>query len=77
MVLFRHAGLDPASRTSWRNWIPASAGMTKTGPRRLFTSSSSLNDPNGFVFEFGVWYFEFQTLFGSGYAGLKARDYDH
>jgi hypothetical protein len=25
---FRHAGLDPASRGSWKNWIPAFAGMT-------------------------------------------------
>jgi hypothetical protein len=26
--LFRHAGLDPASRRPWKNWIPAFAGMT-------------------------------------------------
>jgi len=28
MHLFRHAGLDPASRRSWKYWIPAFAGMT-------------------------------------------------
>jgi len=26
--LFRHAGLDPASRRSSKDWIPAFAGMT-------------------------------------------------
>jgi len=26
--MFRHAGLDPASRRSRKSWIPAFAGMT-------------------------------------------------
>jgi hypothetical protein len=28
MGLFRHAGLDPASRDPQKHWIPAFAGMT-------------------------------------------------
>ena len=31
MARFRHAGLDPASRTSLKSWIPAFAGMTILG----------------------------------------------
>ena len=33
----------PGSRTSWNNWIPAFAGMTKIGQKRLFTRSSYLD----------------------------------
>jgi hypothetical protein len=36
MGLFRHAGLDPASRDPKKNWIPAFAGMTKKRQKAIY-----------------------------------------
>ena len=39
---FRHAGLDPASRRSWKDWIPVFTGMTIL----IEWSKSNGNDTN-------------------------------